>query len=106
MVKLTPEEAGNVPIEFEGNPQKLKGSITAFKGKLTREDRFINEKINLLLQGAGSDDVITQLKDLAIQYKAYATHISALYEAWNCCEDVSEETVRTISTCDTRCPCL
>ena len=43
MVKLTPEEAGNVPIEFEGNPQKLKGSITAFKGKLTREDRFINK---------------------------------------------------------------
>ena len=76
MVKLTPEEAGNVPIEFGGNPQKLKGSITAFKGKLTRVDRFINEKISLLVQGAGSDDVISQLKDLATQYKAYATHIS------------------------------
>ena len=97
MVKLTPEEAGNVPIEFEGNPMKLKGSITAFKGKLTREDRFINEKISLLVQGAGSDDVVSQLKDLAVQYKAYATHISALYEAWNCCQDVSEETVRMIS---------
>ena len=78
MPKLTPEEAGNVPIEFEGNQQKLKGSITAFKGKMTREDRFINEKINLLVKGAGSDDVVAQLKELATQYKAYATHISAL----------------------------
>ena len=98
MPKLTPEEAGNVPIEFEGNPQKLKGSITAFKGKMTREDRFINEKINLLVKGAGSDDVVSQLKELATQYKAYATHISALYEAWNCCDEISEETVHNIST--------